>query len=48
MSAKIYNLKILEKNIEDEKGNVTRFLIMGKNIQQPEFSKKKVYYQLYF
>ena len=41
MSAKIYNLKILEKNIEDEKGNVTRFLIMGKNIQQPEFSKNK-------
>jgi prephenate dehydratase len=32
LSAKMYNLKILEKNIEDEKGNVTRFLIMGKNI----------------
>ena len=41
LSAKIYNLKILEKNIEDEKGNVTRFLIMGKNIEQPEFSKNK-------
>ncbi len=41
LSAKIYNLKILEKNIEDEKGNVTRFLIMGKNIEQPEFSKEK-------
>ena len=41
LSAKIYNLKILEKNIEDEKGNVTRFLIMGKNIEQPEFKKKK-------
>ena len=37
LSAKIYNLKILEKNIEDEKGNVTRFLIMGKNIEQPEY-----------
>ena len=36
LSAKMYNLKILEKNIEDEKGNVTRFLIMGKNIEQPE------------
>ena len=36
LSAKIYDLKILEKNIEDEKGNVTRFLIMGKNIQQPD------------
>ena len=41
LSAKIYNLKILEKNIEDEKGNVTRFLIMGKGIEQPEFSKEK-------
>ncbi len=41
LSAKIYNLKILEKNVEDEKGNVTRFLIMGKNIEQPEFDNKK-------
>ena len=41
LSAKIYNLKILEKNIEDEKGNVTRFLVMGKNIEQPEFQSKK-------
>ena len=41
LSAKIYKLKILEKNIEDEKGNVTRFLIMGKNIEQPEFKKEK-------
>ena len=41
LSAKIYNLKILEKNIEDEKGNVTRFLIMGKNIEQPEFDKNR-------
>ena len=43
LSAKIYKLKILEKNIEDEKGNVTRFLIMGKNITQPEFNKEKKY-----
>ena len=41
LSAKIYDLKILEKNIEDEKGNVTRFLIMGKSIQQPEFNNSK-------
>mgnify|MGYP001481774451 CR=1 FL=1 len=41
LSAKMYNLKILEKNIEDEKGNVTRFLIMGKNIEQPEYSDDK-------
>ena len=41
LSAKIYNLKILKKNIEDEKVNVTRFLIMGKNIEQPELTKNK-------
>ena len=41
LSAKMYNLKILEKNIEDEKGNVTRFLIMGKNIEQPEYTAEK-------
>jgi len=41
LSAQIYKLKILEKNIEDEKGNVTRFLIMGKNVEQPEYNKKK-------
>ncbi|KPU82728.1 prephenate dehydratase [SAR11 cluster bacterium PRT-SC02] len=43
LSAEIYNLKILKKNIEDESGNVTRFLIMGKNTQQPEFNKDKVF-----
>jgi prephenate dehydratase len=37
----MYNLKIFEKNIEDEKGNVTRFLIMGKNIEQPEYTNDK-------
>ena len=43
LSAKMYNLKILQKNIEDDKGNVTRFLIMGKNIEQPEYDKSKKY-----
>ena len=41
LSAKTYNLEILKKNIENEKGNLTRFLLMGKNISQPEFEKKK-------
>ncbi len=41
LSAKTYNLEIVKKNIENEKGNLTRFLIMGKNISQPEFSNKK-------
>ena len=43
LSAEIYKLKILKENIEDEKGNVTRFLIMGKKVQQPEFKKDKKY-----
>ena len=41
LSAKTYGLEILEKNIENEKGNLTRFLIMGKNVSQPEFRDKK-------
>ena len=41
LSAKTYNLEIIKKNIENEKGNLTRFLIMGKNISQPDFGKKK-------
>ena len=41
LSAKIYKLKILNKNIEDEKGNMTRFLVMGKLVHQPEFKEEK-------
>ena len=41
LSAKTYNLEIIKKNIENEMGNLTRFLIMGKNILQPKFGKKK-------
>ena len=48
LSAKIYNLDILESNIEDEKGNVTRFLIMGKPVLQPELKKKKYITSLLF
>ena len=36
LSAKIYNLEILKQDIQDEKNNVTRFLLMGKEIYQPE------------
>ena len=43
LAAKIYGLKILKKNIEDESGNITRFLIMGKKINQPEYEKNKKY-----
>ena len=41
LSAKIYGLEIIKKNIENEKGNFTRFLIMGNKISQPEFGDKK-------
>ena len=41
LSAKTYDLEIIQKNIENEKGNLTRFLVMGKNISQPNFGKKK-------
>ena len=41
LSAKTYKLEIIKKNIENESGNLTRFLIMGKNISQPKFEKKK-------
>ena len=43
LAGKTYGLKILKKNIEDEAGNVTRFLVMGKNIIQPEYIKNKKY-----
>jgi prephenate dehydratase len=41
LSAETYKLEILKKNIENEKGNLTRFLVMGKNISQPELGNKK-------
>ena len=41
LSAKTYGLEVIKKNIENEKGNLTRFLIMGKNISQPELKDKK-------
>ncbi len=40
LSAKIYGLEVIKKNIENENGNLTRFLVMGKNISQPEFKDK--------
>ena len=40
LAAKIYDLKIVKKNIEDNLSNVTRFLIMGKKKSHPEFKNK--------
>ncbi|MDB4231837.1 prephenate dehydratase [Candidatus Pelagibacter sp.] len=41
LSAEIYDLKILSKNIENEEGNATRFLVMGNEVSQPDFGEKK-------
>ena len=41
LAAKIYNLKILKSNVEDESDNVTRFFIMGKEAKHTEFKDKK-------
>ena len=43
LSAKIYGLQILKNNIEDESGNVTRFLIMAKEKIQPEYRSDRKY-----
>ena len=48
LSADIYNLQILESNIQDEKENVTRFLIMQKDIFQPDLQNKKYITSLLF
>ena len=48
LSAEIYNLKIIDSNIQDEKENLTRFLIMQKDIFQPELEKNKYITSLLF
>ena len=48
LSAKIYNLKIIESNIQDDKENLTRFLVMQKDIFQPELKKNKYITSLLF
>jgi Prephenate dehydratase len=40
LSSEIYDLEVLEKNVQDDKNNVTRFLVMGKEIYQPEFESE--------
>ena len=39
LSAEISDLEILKENIQDDNENYTRFLIMGKEIVQPEIDK---------
>ena len=40
LSADIYGLKIIKEKIQDDKNNVTRFLLMGKEIYQPEYKNQ--------
>tara|TARA_B100000282_G_scaffold256838_1_gene203426 strand:+ start:243 stop:1070 length:828 start_codon:yes stop_codon:yes gene_type:complete len=40
LSAEIYGLEVIDKDIQDNKENFTRFLLMGKDIIQPENDKK--------
>ena len=40
LAANIYNLEILKSNVEDESGNVTRFLVMGSESKHPERKNK--------
>jgi prephenate dehydratase len=41
LSAETYGLEIIQKNIENEPGNLTRFLVMGKDLKQPDYDDKK-------
>ena len=40
LSAEIYKLEIVKKNIQDNKENFTRFLLMGKEVIQPEYDER--------
>ena len=40
LSAEIYSLEVIDKDIQDNKENFTRFLLMGKDIMQPEKDDK--------
>jgi prephenate dehydratase len=43
LTAKLYGLEIIRKNIADEKNNVTRFLTLSRDPQVPAFRKKEHY-----
>ena len=42
LSAETYDLKIIKKNIENEKGNLTRFLLMGKMFFSQTLRKENI------
>jgi prephenate dehydratase len=42
LASKIYDLKILKKNFEDSKKNITRFLVFSKNCKEINIRKKVI------
>jgi len=42
LASKIYNLKILKKNFEDSKKNITRFLVFSKNCKEINIKRKVI------
>ena len=46
--AKIYNLEILESNFQDSLNNVTRFLVMQKELKDIDISSKQILTTLVF
>ena len=42
-AGKIYNLEVLNSNIQDEKENFTRFLVFQKDVNHPVFNEKNNY-----
>lgn len=42
LASKIYNLKILRKNFEDSKKNITRFLVFSKNCKEINIKRKVI------
>ena len=48
LAAKIYNLDILEKNFQDSKNNVTRFLVMQNNLMDFDIDAEQIITTLVF
>ena len=48
LAADIYNLEILEENFQDSSNNVTRFLVMQKNLKEIDPESKKIITTLVF
>ena len=42
LASKIYDLKILKKNFEDSKKNITRFLVFSKNCKEISIKRKVI------